>query len=336
MGKKMNSFSIIIPTYNSDKEIVKTINSILQQNYDNYEVIIIDDGSKDKTKSCIDKYCKNDKIKYFYQENSGVSSARNKGLSKASNEYIMFVDSDDELFDNALITCNEYINKYDADLYSFGYICCTKKSIKSFNFSFFYSNNFDDYFKKMYSEFLFNPVWNKIYKKSIIEKHGILLDKEISIAEDLKFNINYCNYSNKYIHINKKLYKYNLSNNGLGLKFRLDSGYTKIDIDLSMKSKLIKQKDVIQFVDQIVIKDIFSFYSKIVDKRNKIKTNQKIELIKDVQRKYKCDIYKLESSSLKYNILLFFLKNNYAYIIFIIAMLANRLDQLNKIRKFGI
>ncbi len=336
MVKKRNSFSIIVPVYNSEKKIVKTINSILQQNYDNYEIIIIDDGSKDKTKSCIDKYCSDDKIKYFYQENSGVSSARNNGLSKASNEYIMFVDSDDELLENALITCNEYINKYDADLFSFGYICCTKKNIKNFNFSFFNSNNFDDYFKNMYSAFLFNSVWNKIYKKSIIEKYSILFDKGISIAEDLKFNIGYCKYSNKYLHINKMLYKYNLSNNGLGLKFRLDSGYAKIDIDLSLKSELIKHNDAIQFVDQIVIKDIFSFYSKIVDKRNKIKLNKKIELIKDVQKKYKCEIYKLNPSSLKYNILLFFLKNNYIYITFIVAILANRFDQLNKIRKFGI
>ncbi len=336
MKKKKNSFSIIVPTYNSEKAIIKTIDSILKQNYEHFEVIIIDDGSNDNTKECLKKYNNNEKVKYYFQENSGVSSARNNGISKAKNEFIMFVDLDDELLNNALNVCNEAINLYDADLYSFNYMCCTQKTIKHFNSALLEYDKFGGYFNDLYSKFLFNQLWNKVYKKSIIENNNITLNKELSIAEDLKFNIDYCRCSNRFIHIDKDIYKYNLSNNGLGLKFRLDSGYIKINIDLYLKKELKQNKEDIQLIDKIIIKDIYSFYSKIVDKRYEIKTGDKIKLINEIQKKYKNDIANLYFLKIKYKLLLFFLIKNNICLIYIISMIANKIDRINKRRKFGL
>lgn len=88
--------SIIVPVYNTGLAICKCIESVLQQTYNNFELIIIDDGSKDATASIIDKYAMGDsRIKAIHIPNAGVSNARNVGLDIASGEYIMFIDSDD-------------------------------------------------------------------------------------------------------------------------------------------------------------------------------------------------------------------------------------------------
>jgi len=86
--------SVIIPTYNSEKYIISAINSVLAQTYQNFEIIIVDDGSNDNTGSIIENI-KDHRIKYLYQENSGPASARNNGLKNANGEFIAFLDADD-------------------------------------------------------------------------------------------------------------------------------------------------------------------------------------------------------------------------------------------------
>lgn len=90
--------SIIIPTYNVESYIFRGLESCINQTYKNIEIIIIDDGSTDKTRDIIKRYSEKDnRIKYFFQKNKGVSSARNKGLDISGGEYIIFLDSDDWL-----------------------------------------------------------------------------------------------------------------------------------------------------------------------------------------------------------------------------------------------
>lgn len=96
----MPKVSVIIPTYNNAKYIDKSINSVLSQTYKDFEIIIVDDGSSDNTKEVLKQY--NGKIKYYYQENKGVSFARNKGIRESSGEYIAFLDSDDVWFPNKI------------------------------------------------------------------------------------------------------------------------------------------------------------------------------------------------------------------------------------------
>lgn len=94
--------SVIIPTYNRTKVICRAIDSVLNQTYQNWELIIVDDGSTDATKKKITPYLKNKKIKYFKKKHSGVSASRNFGLKKAKGAYISFLDSDDEYLNNRL------------------------------------------------------------------------------------------------------------------------------------------------------------------------------------------------------------------------------------------
>ena len=87
--------SVIIPTFNCEKYIAQTIESVLKQTYRNFEIIVIDDGSTDNTKKVIEKFINSKKLRYIYQKNSGQSTARNKGIDESSGEYIAFLDADD-------------------------------------------------------------------------------------------------------------------------------------------------------------------------------------------------------------------------------------------------
>lgn len=94
--------SIVIPAYNCDRYIGQAIESILNQTYSSYEIIVVDDGSQDKTREALQPYCQH--IQYVYQENQGVSVARNHGLNLARGEFIVFLDADDMFLPDKLTT----------------------------------------------------------------------------------------------------------------------------------------------------------------------------------------------------------------------------------------
>lgn len=118
-GKKIK-FSIIIPTYNRAWCIERAIKSVLQQEFQDWEIIIVDDGSADDTGEIVKKYLLDTRIKYFFKENGGVGSARNFGIKNSISEIIMFLDSDDEFFLEALKLIDASVRKYkDVKILSF-------------------------------------------------------------------------------------------------------------------------------------------------------------------------------------------------------------------------
>ncbi|GIW67075.1 MAG: glycosyl transferase [Candidatus Parcubacteria bacterium] len=138
--------SVIIPTYNRANLLPKAINSVINQTYKNWELLIIDDGSKDNTKKIVEEFIKKDsRIKYFYQENSGQPAAMNLGIKNSNGEYVAFLDDDDEwspeklekqlkefekdknialVYTDALIVGGELNNKKSSDISKlyFGYV----------------------------------------------------------------------------------------------------------------------------------------------------------------------------------------------------------------------
>lgn len=104
----MPEVSVIIPTYNRAKYVSQAIDSVLAQTYKDYEIIVVDDGSKDNTRQVLEAY--KDKIIYLYQENAGVSAARNAGIKAAKGEWMAFLDSDDRWLPDKLLCQMEYIN----------------------------------------------------------------------------------------------------------------------------------------------------------------------------------------------------------------------------------
>lgn len=107
----MVSFSIIIPLYNKEAAIQQTLNSVLNQSYTNFEIVIVDDGSNDNSKKIVENF-KDERIIYYYKENGGVSSARNYGIGKTRNDWIVFLDADDELCEDALMTFKVCIERF--------------------------------------------------------------------------------------------------------------------------------------------------------------------------------------------------------------------------------
>lgn len=105
-------FSIVIPAYNRATFIVKTVQSVLSQTYQNFEVIIVDDGSTDNTSEIIKNNIKDIRVKYYYKENEERGASRNFGLQKSEGEYVFFFDSDDLMLSDHLSTLHSYCQKY--------------------------------------------------------------------------------------------------------------------------------------------------------------------------------------------------------------------------------
>ncbi|MAN27950.1 MULTISPECIES: glycosyltransferase family 2 protein [Mesonia] len=119
----MNTFfSVVIPLYNKENYISKTIESVLAQNFNEFEIIIVDDGSTDNSYNRIKKYKKNEKLTIIQKENGGVSSARNLGINQAKGKYIALIDADDYWYPNHLNNIYETIQKFpNAGVYGTGY-----------------------------------------------------------------------------------------------------------------------------------------------------------------------------------------------------------------------
>ena len=212
-------FSIIISTYNNKKLINKCIDSILSQTYNNYEIIVIDDGSTDNTYSYLkDKY--KNKIQLFKQKNSGVSSARNYGLSKVTGDYVIFVDSDDWIDNDSLEKINEICQNGDLDLiitnvkYTNGkkvykpYQC--KENNKVSKQALIETIISLEYGEKKYGNIFGNCrcIGGKIYKTKIIKENNITFNNKISTFEDGIFNINFVKISKNIFVTNYSYYNY--------------------------------------------------------------------------------------------------------------------------------
>jgi len=118
MNKKELFLSVIIPTYNSALTLIKCIDSVINQNFDNYEIIVVDDGSTDKTYEVISKI--KNKIKYYKLNHKGVSNARNFGLKKSLGKFVTFVDSDDYIEQNYFNNFKNIVDNNDIDIYLCG------------------------------------------------------------------------------------------------------------------------------------------------------------------------------------------------------------------------
>ena len=115
--KNVTLISVVIPAYNAEQFLDETLESVLSQTYENWECIIVNDGSTDKTESIAKKWCEKDaRFRYFYKENSGASDTRNLGIKEARGEYIAFLDADDLYMPNFLEVCIENLVEKDVDL----------------------------------------------------------------------------------------------------------------------------------------------------------------------------------------------------------------------------
>ena len=212
----MDLISIIVPVYKAEKHISECVDSILSQTYENFELILVDDGSPDNSGKICDEYASRDKrIRVIHKENGGVSSARNTGLDNAKGEDITFVDADDIVHEKYLEVLYDNLKKYDADISWCSYNNVYKdQRLKSKEHSFdcltidFSDSKFVEYFKSFFS-YCNSPsvaVWGKLFSKRAIE--NIRFDEKIKISEDKLFLLESLRFAKKMCFSNEYLYDY--------------------------------------------------------------------------------------------------------------------------------
>lgn len=239
--------SIIIPAYNTDKYVSECLDSIISQNATNYEIIIIDDGSTDKTPEICDKYAKNyNYVKVFHLQNTGVSNARNLGIKKAAGELIWFVDSDDTVKPNSI---NVIVDKSrNSDLLIFGINEFGKKNNRDRKFKNKCIDKHETIHRMLEDDDIRGYLFSKVFRASIIKKYQILFDNNIKTCEDLLFCIEYTNHIEKADIISDVLYSYRQRRNG-AIHSKLNKkqataleAFSKIEEICSEKNSIIKAK----------------------------------------------------------------------------------------------
>lgn len=210
------TISVIIPIYNAEAYLEECIDSILTQKYVDYEILLINDGSTDTSAEICDNYAKKDqRIKVFHKENSGVSSARNLGLQNAQGEWIAFIDSDDYISEHYFQPIFEYENQDYIIMNSFVIRDGSKSNFRSYESK---SLNLDNFLNE-YNLFRdFATPWGKFFRKSIIDENNILFDEQLNRGEDVVFNLTYVLKCKTIGISNSSSYNYRITGNSLSSK----------------------------------------------------------------------------------------------------------------------
>jgi len=221
MGK--TRISIIIPAYNAAKHIGKCLKAVRNQTFDNFEVIVVDDGSRDKTVSVCEEIAKlDDRIKVIKAEHGGVSKARNTGLENAVGELVTFFDADDYPetnvlyeYDKAFAEWNDSVSLVLCGMYwenRRDRLVPQEKNLletaRGYREGANYLLHNHDVSELAWNKLL-NFVTNKCFKMSVIKEDNIHFEEKVQIAEDLQFNLDYMSKAEGFIGvINKPLYHY--------------------------------------------------------------------------------------------------------------------------------
>ena len=190
----MEKVSVIVPVYNGEKSVKQCSDSILNQDYPDLELILVDDGSRDRSWEIIQAIASSDsRVKAVHKENGGVSSARNRALAEASGTYVQFADVDDWLpMDSTKLLVRDMEAKAAelavGDFYRVvdGNVS-EKGSIQTGG-----TLSLQQYANEMMlapADLYYGVLWNKLYRRDIIERFGICMDENISYSEDMIFNL---------------------------------------------------------------------------------------------------------------------------------------------------
>lgn len=243
------TISIIIPVYNAEQYLNRCIDSVLSQSYQFKELILVDDGSQDKSGTICDAYAMNDnRIKVFHNSNKGASAARNFGLNKATGEYISFLDSDDWIEPDYY---KDFLGNEDFmyDIYFQNYVCHKKdgsteiKPLKSLSIK---NGNVGEAILYLMKEVKFGWSWIKLFRHSIISEFAIKFDESISLREDELFALQYCAHINSLCIRSKANYHYYIYGNSLTRRFRDPIEYIRISKLLVQESSYLNNVHGIQ------------------------------------------------------------------------------------------
>lgn len=211
-GEKMNFFSIIVPIYNVEKYIDECIESVLRQEYINYELILVDDGSLDNSGIICENYSKNNKnIIVIHKKNGGVSDARNEGIKIAKGNYIIFLDGDDVLYNNCLKQINKVLYNKNIDILTCNFNKYGKEQ-EIYNFDIKTINSINDYLDIL-TDIPWAP-WRNVFKTEILKKNNIYFEKDLICAEDCDFFMRFIDKAQKVLYTNLYIVNYRVNRDG--------------------------------------------------------------------------------------------------------------------------
>ena len=215
----MSLVSVVIAVYNGQNVIRKAICSVQNQSYKNIEIIVVDDGSSDKTYSIVKEMADFDcRIKLIKQTNSGVSAARNKGMENASGEYICFLDADDTYsveYVEQMINC---MREYACQLVICGYIEGNKEWKYNKSGVFLGQSISEEVFLLGNNHRIFNPCWNKMFMLNVIKKYDVKIPVGMKMGEDEEFVLRYIVHVSEFFVLDKAIYNYSINDTSVTSK----------------------------------------------------------------------------------------------------------------------
>ena len=251
--------SVIIPVYNAEKTLDRTINSVINQSmgFENIELILIDDSSKDNSKNVIEKYVNRYEniVAYFSEINHGFPGfGRNMGIKMATSEYVMFLDNDDEYDVDICKKLYQTITSEEVDV-----VACDRiivDYIGKIKDSYMYSGGYEEkngvvLKNEEILSFCCYPVWSKIFKKQIIDDFGLKFFENTG-ADDVVFSIEYYLKSNKLIYLEGYYgYRWNVRDESLSHEVHKDQIFVIID-SFKYIVDVLKNENMMDFSDNIL------------------------------------------------------------------------------------
>lgn len=205
--------SMIVPVYNSEKTLSRCIDSILNQTYRDFELILLNDGSTDTSGEICDAYAKRDsRVRVVHKENTGVSDTRNRGIDLARGEYLQFLDSDDWITPDATTLFVRTATEQQCDMVIsqfyrvIGEHVSQKGAIDEDGLM--DRSTYANHMMQKPADFYYGVLWNKFYKRSIITEHRLRMDQSISWCEDFMFNLEYVRHTQTIYAMKVPVYYY--------------------------------------------------------------------------------------------------------------------------------
>lgn len=277
-------YSILIPVYNVEKYVSECLESVIRQTYKDFEVIIIDDGSTDRSRSICENYAEKDKrIKVFHQENKGLMLTRKQAILKAKGKYCLFLDSDDLYVNDLLETLDSKLKSHESDivvfnisrLYKGGIIKESKKMVE---------NKTILSRKEFLNEFLKTDRMNSIVIKAIKRELIISIIDEVYVkinyAEDFLQTFCFLDRADDIQIINKCLYIYRIRKSSLIHTINLERIYETLGVKKSVFNKIKDSECEKESLDAFLINTLDELMDSIY-KFNNLKKNRKL-IIKDI------------------------------------------------------
>lgn len=355
----MAKLSVVVAIYNVEKYVKKCVESLIDQSADDYEIILVDDGSTDSSGKIIDSYLNYENIRIIHQKNKGVSVARNTGIENSNGEWLTFVDGDDYVEKNFINKILKSIDEFDTDMLVFNYNAFFDENNKfkcrtvPFDQDQYISDDKDLFQKRMISQYYkggdkntvvsSGTTWCKVIRNNIINNNKIRFKPGLLKAQDTVFWLNTTEHVNRIYYLNENLYNYRLSAGSIS------SGKKYIKNSIEEFSNLINEYE--KFIDNFKKDDSFidAFNLRCIqvlmwnidhnffNKKNNEDFNKKIKLFRDF---IKIKEYKnaINSVSLDYlpkrlQVMMYFVKRKRLKLYYFVYIIYNFLSGIKNSRK---